>query len=134
MVRVVIWSFAPTHLSFPIQTTRSTGAPTPSGDAPSPKPASCNLAATLKTNDPATDWRVAPIPVQQASDKPYNYAGGSALVIPSTSKYPKEALDFILWLTSREGQALKFGSLPCASQRPPVFVSMEKVSEDRAGT
>jgi ABC-type glycerol-3-phosphate transport system substrate-binding protein len=70
---------------------------------------SSNLAATLKANDAATDWRVAPIPVQQASDKAYNYAGGSALVIPSTSKYPKEALDFILWLTSKEGQALKFG-------------------------
>jgi multiple sugar transport system substrate-binding protein len=73
---------------------------------------SASLAVTLKVNDPATDWRVAPIPVQQASNKAYNYAGGSALVIPSTSKYPKEALDFIVWLTSKEGQSLKYGEDP----------------------
>jgi ABC-type glycerol-3-phosphate transport system substrate-binding protein len=73
---------------------------------------SSNLAATLKVNDPATDWQVAPIPVQTANDKAINYAGGSALVIPSTSKYPKQALDFMLWLTSKEGQALKFGQDP----------------------
>jgi len=73
---------------------------------------SASLAVTLKVNDPATDWRVAPIPVQQSSNKAYNYAGGSSLVIPSTSKYPKEALAFMLWLTSKEGQSLKYGEDP----------------------
>src|SRR5262249_26123895 len=61
---------------------------------------SATLAVTLRVNDPSQDWRVVPIPVKDASFKATNYAGGSALVVPSTSKYPKEALDFILWLTS----------------------------------
>jgi ABC-type glycerol-3-phosphate transport system substrate-binding protein len=70
---------------------------------------SAALAVTLKVNDPSQDWRVAPTPVKDASFKTTNFGGGSALVVPSTSKYPKAALDFILWLTSREGQALKYG-------------------------
>jgi multiple sugar transport system substrate-binding protein len=67
------------------------------------------LAVTLKVNDPSQDWEVAPIPVENTSFKATNFAGGSALVIPATSKYPKQALDFILWLTSQQGQDLKFG-------------------------
>ena len=67
------------------------------------------LAFQLKVNDPATDWRVAPMPAEQSGGKAVNYAGGSSLVIPSTSRYPKQALDFMLWLTSKEGQDLKFG-------------------------
>src|SRR5437660_1029346 len=70
------------------------------------------LAATLKINDPSQDWRVAQFPVKDASAKAANFAGGSALVIPSTSKYPKAALDFILWLTSKEGQDLKYAVNP----------------------
>jgi multiple sugar transport system substrate-binding protein len=70
---------------------------------------SAALAVTLRVNDPSQDWRVAPTPVKDASFKATNFGGGSALVIPSTSKYPKAALDFVLWLTSREGQALKYG-------------------------
>jgi multiple sugar transport system substrate-binding protein len=70
---------------------------------------SANLAVTLKVNDPSQDWRVAATPLKDAAGKATNYAGGSALVVPSTSKYPKEALDFILWLTSKEGQDLKYG-------------------------
>jgi multiple sugar transport system substrate-binding protein len=69
---------------------------------------SANLAVTLKVNDPSQDWRVAATPVKDASSKSTNFAGGSALVLPSTSKYPKEALDFVLWLTSKEGQGLKY--------------------------
>jgi len=69
---------------------------------------SAALAVTLKVNDPSQDWEVAPTPVENSSSKATNYAGGSALVIPTTSKYPKAALDFIMWLTSQEGQDLKF--------------------------
>ncbi|HEY4028667.1 MAG TPA: extracellular solute-binding protein [Candidatus Dormibacteraeota bacterium] len=70
---------------------------------------SAALAVTLRVNDPSQDWRVAATPVKDASFKATNFAGGSALVVPSTSKYPRAALDFILWLTSREGQSLKYG-------------------------
>jgi multiple sugar transport system substrate-binding protein len=71
---------------------------------------SAALAVTLKVNDPSQDWRVAPTPVQESSGKQANFAGGSALMIPSTSAHPKEALDFITWLTSQQGQGLKYGA------------------------
>jgi len=70
---------------------------------------SSNLVMTLRLNDPSTDWRGAPIPAMDASHKPLNFAGGSALVIPSTSRHPQEALDFMLWLTSESTQRLKYG-------------------------
>jgi len=70
---------------------------------------SASFVLTLNLNDPGVDWRVAPIPGRTTSNKPVNFAGGSSLVVPATSKHPKEALDFILWLTSQEGQRLKFG-------------------------
>ncbi|HEX2184442.1 MAG TPA: extracellular solute-binding protein, partial [Chloroflexota bacterium] len=70
---------------------------------------STNLARQLRANDPSTEWRVAAIPPMDASHKPINFAGGSALVIPATSRYPKEALDFILWLTDEKAQRLKWG-------------------------
>lgn len=63
----------------------------------------------MRVNDPKTDWRVGAIPPMDASQKSTNFAGGSALVIPSTSKHPKEALDFILWLTDVKAQRIKFG-------------------------
>jgi ABC-type glycerol-3-phosphate transport system substrate-binding protein len=70
---------------------------------------SADLALGLQLNDPSTDWRVAPTPTRTTRNKPINFAGGSTLVIPSTAKHPKEALAFILWLTSQQGQRLKYG-------------------------
>jgi len=60
-------------------------------------------------NDPDTDFRVAPFPVKDDSFESVNFAGGSALVIPSTSAHPEEALAFMLWLTSEETQRVKYG-------------------------
>jgi multiple sugar transport system substrate-binding protein len=70
---------------------------------------SSNLTLSLLTNDPKTDWRVAPPPSKQAGRPPVTFGGGSALAIPSTAAHPKEALDFMLWLTSDEAQGLKYG-------------------------
>jgi ABC-type glycerol-3-phosphate transport system substrate-binding protein len=70
---------------------------------------STNLAMQLRANDPDTDWRAAPNPSMDAEHQPVNFAGGSALVVPSTSKHPKEALDFMLWLTDVPAQRLKWG-------------------------
>ena len=70
---------------------------------------SADLALGLQLNDPSTDWRVAPTPTRTTRNKPINFAGGSTLVIPSTAKHPKEALAFLLWLTSQQGQRLKYG-------------------------
>jgi ABC-type glycerol-3-phosphate transport system substrate-binding protein len=70
---------------------------------------STDLALQLRANDPNTDWRVTPIPPMDASHQAVNFAGGSSLIVPSTSAHPKEALDFILWLTDQQAQRLKWG-------------------------
>jgi multiple sugar transport system substrate-binding protein len=69
---------------------------------------STNFTLGLQANDPKTDWRVAPPPSMNANAQPVTFGGGSALAIPSTVAHPKEALDFMMWLTSDEGQNLKF--------------------------
>jgi len=66
----------------------------------------------LQLNDPDTDWRVAPIPAMDEQHEPINFAGGSALIVPSTSSNPKEALDLVLWMTGEEAQRLKWGLDP----------------------
>jgi multiple sugar transport system substrate-binding protein len=70
---------------------------------------SSNLTMGLQTNDPKTDWRVAPPPSKEANGQPVTFGGGSALAIPSTAAHPKEATDFMMWLTSDEAQGLKYG-------------------------
>ncbi len=47
-----------------------------------------------------------------ASHQMVNFAGGSALIIPSTAKHPQEAMAFMLWLTDVEAQRLKYGLDP----------------------
>jgi multiple sugar transport system substrate-binding protein len=69
---------------------------------------STNFTLSLQANDPKTDWRVAPPPSMTANPNPVTFGGGSALAIPSTVTHPKEALDFMMWLTSDEGQNLKY--------------------------
>ena len=70
---------------------------------------SSNLTMGLQTNDPKTDWRVAPPPSKDANPNPVTFGGGSALAIPSTAAHPKEAVDFMMWLTSDDAQGLKYG-------------------------
>jgi multiple sugar transport system substrate-binding protein len=70
---------------------------------------SSDLILQLQANDPKTDWRVAPIQSKAGSGTPATYGGGSALVIPSTAAQSKEAMNFIMWLTSDDGQRLKYG-------------------------
>ena len=70
---------------------------------------SSNLTMSLQANDPKTDWRVAPPPSKEANSQPVTFGGGSALAIPSTAAHPKEAADFMMWLTGDEAQALKYG-------------------------
>jgi multiple sugar transport system substrate-binding protein len=70
---------------------------------------STNLTYGLKTNDPKTDWRVAPPPSREPNGNPVTFGGGSALAVPSTAAHPKEATEFMMWLTSDEGQRLKWG-------------------------
>src|SRR5262249_3503593 len=69
---------------------------------------STNFTLNLVANDPKTDWRVAPPPSMNANSSPVTFGGGSALAIPSTVAHPKEALDFMIWLTSDEAQNLKY--------------------------
>jgi multiple sugar transport system substrate-binding protein len=70
---------------------------------------SSDLILQLQANDPKTDWRVAPIQSEDGNGQPKTYGGGSALGISSTAAHPKEAADFILWLTSDDTQRLKYG-------------------------
>ena len=70
---------------------------------------SSDLILQLQANDPKTDWRVAPIQSENGTGQPKTYGGGSALAVPSTAAHPKEAVDFILWLTSDDTQKLKYG-------------------------
>jgi multiple sugar transport system substrate-binding protein len=70
---------------------------------------SSNLTMSLQANDPKTEWRVAPPPSKDANPTPVTFGGGSALAIPSTAAHPKEAADFMMWLTSDEAQGLKYG-------------------------
>jgi multiple sugar transport system substrate-binding protein len=70
---------------------------------------SSNLTLGLQTNDPKTDWRVAPPPSKEAGGQPVTFGGGSALAVPSTAAHPKEAVDFMMWLTSDDAQRLKWG-------------------------
>ena len=70
---------------------------------------STNLTMQLRANDPDTDWRAAPIVSMDDQHPMVNFAGGSALIVPATSKHPKEALDFMLWLTDVPAQRLKWG-------------------------
>jgi len=69
---------------------------------------SSDLILQLQANDPKTDWRVAPIQSKDGNGTPYTYGGGSALAIPTTAAHPKEAMDFIMWLSSDDGQRLKY--------------------------
>jgi multiple sugar transport system substrate-binding protein len=70
---------------------------------------SSDLILQLEANDPKTDWRVAPLQSEDGKGQPKTYGGGSALAIPSTAAHPKEAMDFIMWLTSDDTQKLKYG-------------------------
>ena len=73
---------------------------------------SSDLILQLQANDPKTDWRVAPIQSKDGNGTPNTYGGGSALAIPTTAAHPKEAMDFIMWLTSDDGQRLKYNVTP----------------------
>jgi multiple sugar transport system substrate-binding protein len=73
---------------------------------------STSLIVALRANDPDTDWRSAPIVSMDARHPQVNFAGGSALIIPSTAQHPTEAMDFMLWLTDVQAQRLKYGLDP----------------------
>jgi multiple sugar transport system substrate-binding protein len=73
---------------------------------------SSDMVLQLENNDPKTDWRVAPFPSEVAGTPGFTYGGGSALVVPSTAAHPKEALDFMLWLSSDDVQRMKWNMSP----------------------
>jgi len=73
---------------------------------------SSDMVLQLENNDPKTDWRVAPFPTETAGTPAATYGGGSALVVPSTAAHPKEAVDFMLWLSSDEVQRMKWNLTP----------------------
>jgi multiple sugar transport system substrate-binding protein len=61
-------------------------------------------AATISTNAPKSsgDWRVAPVPQWQAGQTVNGNWGGSTTVTFKSTKHPKEATTFALWLNSNQ--------------------------------
>jgi multiple sugar transport system substrate-binding protein len=61
-------------------------------------------AGTLEQNAPQTSgkWRVAPMPQWQAGQTVYGNWGGSTTVVFKTTKHPKEATEFAIWLNSNQ--------------------------------
>src|SRR2546421_7350925 len=61
-------------------------------------------AGTLSSNAPQTSgkWRVAPMPQWQAGQTVYGNWGGSTTVAFKSSKHPKEAAEFAIWLNTNQ--------------------------------
>lgn len=61
-------------------------------------------AGTLSSNAPQTagKWRVAPIPQWQAGQTVDGNWGGSTTAVFKSSKHPKEAAEFAMWLNSNQ--------------------------------
>jgi len=58
----------------------------------------------LRQYAPNLNWGVTYIPVANKGDKPFTWAGGWSLVIPTGSKHLNEAFKFLSWMTGPEGQ------------------------------
>ncbi|HLI05616.1 MAG TPA: extracellular solute-binding protein [Ktedonobacteraceae bacterium] len=61
-------------------------------------------AATISSNAPQAsgDWRVAPIPQWQAGQSVDGNWGGSTTAVFKSSKHPKEATEFAMWLNTNQ--------------------------------
>ncbi len=61
-------------------------------------------AGTLSSNAPQTSgkWRVAPMPQWQSGQTVYGNWGGSTTVAFKSSKHPKEASEFAVWLNTNQ--------------------------------
>jgi len=61
-------------------------------------------AGTISSNAPQTSgkWRVAPMPQWQAGQTVYGNWGGSTTVVFKSSKHPKEAAEFAIWLNTNQ--------------------------------
>lgn len=61
-------------------------------------------AATISTNAPKSsgDWRVAPVPQWQTGGTVNGNWGGSTTVTFKSTKHPKEATEFAVWLNTNE--------------------------------
>jgi multiple sugar transport system substrate-binding protein len=67
-------------------------------------------------------WAVAPLPQWDPSDPVDTYYGGSSIMIPSGSKHPEQAAEFIAWFTSDPE------SLQLRASITPTFVTIEDPS------
>ncbi len=61
-------------------------------------------AGTISSNAPQTsgDWRVAPLPQWQAGQAADGNWGGSTTAVFKSSKHPKEAAEFAIWLNTNQ--------------------------------
>ncbi len=64
------------------------------------------MNAFIRTFNPKLDWGVAPFPAWSKDKADTTLIESDVLVIPTGSRHPKEALDFLSFVVSPEGQEL----------------------------
>lgn len=78
--------------------------------------APASMSHTIKARAPdATSWRMAPIPEGSGN------RGGSWLSIPEESDHPKEAYEFLRWLTAPEQQQRSYEEQDLFPATPAVY-------------
>lgn len=87
-------------------------------------------------------WRVAPMPVWGDTGFGSSFLGGSTAAIFASSKHPKEALEFAVWMTTSQegidamiansgiGWSPAVGEIGTTRQQPSEFFSGENYYED----
>lgn len=98
--------------------------------------------------DMAGDWALAPLPQWTPGDAAVPYQGGSAIVVTTSSKHPKEAAEFAAWLnTSQEGADIQLatgqypasllGQKTATTSEPPLLMPQQtdfwQLASDIAG-
>ncbi len=61
---------------------------------------------SIRQYAPNLNYGVTYIPVPNKGDKPSTWAGGWSLVIPTGSKHPAEAFQFLSWMCGPDGQKM----------------------------
>ncbi|WP_456847601.1 ABC transporter substrate-binding protein [Cellulomonas sp. P5_C6] len=86
--------------------------------------------------DMAGQWAMAPLPQWTPGDTAVAYQGGSAVVVTTSSKHPKEAAEFAAWINSSDegaGIQLDTGQYPASTlgqtkaetSAPPVLMPQQ---------
>jgi len=84
-----------------------------------------NYTSTLKKYAPDMEYGIAPMPVGPSGKEPNVFGGGFALEIPKGSKHPKEAYEFIKFMTD------KWASTKWAEEQKDIMANSEANNEPK---